>query len=349
MRVLLLALPLLLAGCARDVVLKPAVITFNTQARTAVAAAERQYDETIIRLNQQTADFLARNPDCGLALDIVPRRLNTPGATPAGAGYCLSEAEKAALTGPVKTERLPLASRETFAAQFRALGLLVDYVSFLAKHADDPSLTAAADIQSTANAVKGLGQGLSSLKTALGGEPIAEFANGGPVEKFATALASIAGQFELIAKQANDVSALERAIKSAQVPIGGAIDTLADSADAWACAALERRQIDANSYALNWSPKLASLDPAARKEVAQGWVNRAQFRLPAFCPGSDSPAAIRGEVATMLLGVKQAQNELLELANHNYTPAQRKAIIEATLSRLGTLLSRIATLVPVLP
>lgn len=340
---------LALAGCARDVVLKPAVIGFNADAHRSVDAAEAQYDAVIVRLNRQTADFIARNPECGLALDIVARSKN-PTSAQTGP-YCLTQAEQDALPGNVRVgkEKLPIASRETFATQFRAIHLLLDYTSFLARYADDPRSTAKADIEATASAVTGFGNGLSELDKAFGGAGLKEFAPGGAVSQFAGAIGDIAEQLELIVDQANDVAALEKAIKTTGPTINEAMTKLAASSDAWNCATIERRQIDANAYALAWSPKLPEMTLEARREVADVWVSQKQVPTPGFCVGGNAPAAGHGDVAEMLLGVRAANIELIDLANHKYTPAQRKAIAEATLSRLGTLLSRVAAAVPVLP
>ena len=330
----------LATGCARDVVLKPAVIAFDSDARASVDAARHQYDDTIVRLNRQVADFIARNPECGLARQITPRDGKGP--------YCLSEAEKNALPGNVRirTEDLPIVSRATFDAQFRALNLLLDYVSFLAAHADDPKLTAKGDIKATADAVQDLGKGVSDLSVAFGGRGFKEFAPGGAVEKFGSALGDLAGQLELIAKQADDVAALEGAIKSSKEPVNGAIDLLAANADDWTCAAFERSQIEANDFALKMTPKLPGIDEAARADIASKWIARVMLDFPAYCPGGGGrgPATSHSQVAEMLLAVKSANAELVDLANHKYTPAQRKAIADATLSRLGRALSRIASL-----
>lgn len=337
-----------LGGCARDVVLKPAVIAFNSQAQAAVDDAAAQYDQTIVRLNRQTADFLARNPDCGLFLEILPRRAN-PEARQTGS-YCLSQAEGDALAGRKSTETLPIASRETFAAQFTAIHLLIDYISFLAKYADDPASTSKAEITATATAVGGLGKGLSDLKVATGGKPLKEFAAGGAVEKFGTALGDLAEQFELIAREADDVARLEGRIKSSAVPVNKAIDDLAVNADSWDCAAFERRQIDADAFAQAWGPKLPDLAIETRREVAGQWLAQVQGGLPSYCPGTADGARVgHGEVAAMLLAVKTANIELTDIANHKYTPAQRKAIAEATLARLGATLSRIAAIITLVP
>lgn len=339
---------LALGGCARDVVLKPAVIAFNADAHRSVDAARAQYDAVIVRLNQQTADFIARNPECGLALEITPRRLNA--AAPQSGPYCLSEAEKNALPGNVRIakENLPLANQDTFATQFRAISLLLDYTSFLARHADDPRSTAKADIEATATAITGFGKGLSDLDKAFGNKGFKEFEDGGSVETFAGAIGDIAEQLELIVRQANDVAALEGAIRTTGPTINEAITRLAMSSDAWACATIERQQIDANTYAQDWTPKLPGMDIAARREVAGIWINQRQVPTPAFCLASPAAPVGHGEVAAMLLAVRAANIELIDIANHKYTPAQRKAIVEATLARLGTLLSRIAAAVPVL-
>ncbi len=348
---LLAGTALALSGCARDVVLKPAVIGFNAEAHRAIDASARHYDDAIRRLNRQTADFLAANPDCGLATEIVPRRRN-PTAPQAG-GYCLSEAEKERISARLVTEPLPIATRETFAPQFAALDLLVDYIAFLAVHADDPRLTSRQDIADTAAALTSLGGGISALSSSVGGPALSEFAPGGPVAKFATAIGALAEQIELIADQANDVKALESRIKASAPAINAALDDLAASADAWTCAAIERRQAEATSYAAEWNPRLAGLAADARRDVTQRFVTLAALKLPAWCPGAAQPGGVpakgHGEVAAMLLAVKATHLELIDIANHKYTPAQRKAIIEATLGRLGTLLSRLATVVPLLP
>lgn len=338
---------LALSGCARDVVLKPAVLGFNADAHRAIAASARQYDDAVNRLNRQTADFLAANPDCGLATEIVPRRRNP--AAPQTGGYCLSEAEKDRISAALVTERLPIATRETFAPQFAALDLLVDYIGFLAVHADDPRLTSRQDIADTAAALTSLGSGISALRSSVGGPGLTEFAPGGPVEKFAGAIGALAEQIELIADQADDVKALEARIKTSAPAINAALDNLAVNADAWTCAAIERRQAEATSYAAEWNPRLAGLADADRREVTRRFVALSMLKLPAWCPGAEKPARGHGEVAAMLLAVKATHLELIDIANHKYTPAQRKAIIEATLGRLGTLLSRLATVVPLLP
>jgi hypothetical protein len=338
---------LAVAGCARDVVLKPAVIGFNTDAHRAIDASARQYDDAIKRLNLQTADFLAANPECGLATEIVPRRANR--TAPQAGGYCLSQAERDAFSGRQVTEKLPIATRETFAPQFAALDLLVDYIGFLAAHADDPRLTTRADIAATAAALTSLGGGISALSGSVGGPAFNEFAPGGAVEKFGGAVGALAEQIEMIAKQANDVKALETRIKASAPAIEAALDELAVSADAWNCAAIERRLAEGPAYASEWNPRLAGLTLAARREVTQRFVALSVLKLPAWCPGAEKPGPGHGEVAAMLIGVQAAHRELIDIANHDYTPAQRKAIIEATLGRLGTLLSRIAAVVPLLP
>jgi hypothetical protein len=368
---------LLLTGCARDVVLKPTVISFNNDARAAVDAARKQYTDTIVRLNDQTAIFLAEHPECGLKLEITPRpeparqaKAEKTARTPISEKplpLCLTRAEreeKDKRDEKMQTAKLRIASEQTFVAQFDALQLLLDYVTFLGTYADDPKLTLQADIQTTAEAARGLEKGVNDVISAQNGKPIAVFSEGGIGSSFAGALKTLAGQFENIAKQASDIKKLRDAINASEQLVNPAIDQLADNADLWRCAEIQRLAVDANKYAETWDPKFTSLDLETRQTVARKWISLA-VDVPAYCPGvkieqtangpakADGNAASknpyaqekpvnRSNVARMLVAVKAANTKLIAIAHGRYTAAQRKAMVDETLRRLGTILSGLA-------
>jgi len=339
-----------LGGCARDVVIKPAVISFNGNARATVDEARKQYDATLTRLNGQTADFIARHPDCGLVEQIVPRRGNVPpDKIRPGDPYCIDPNDPLIPeTQKLARERLFVSDRSTFAVQFTALNLLIDYVTFLAKYADEPTLTSKSEIESTATAIKSFGQGISDLKAATGGSALKEFAEGGAVDQFSGAIGGLADQFEQIADQASDVSKLEGKIKESEPKISAALDMLVRSADLWQCAETERALIAAGDYANEWTPRLPMLDLTARKEIAARWIELRKSGMPDYCPGRSGGTTGHSSVGQMLVAIRTANGELVDIANHKYTPAQRKAIIEATLQRLGGVLTRAASLITLL-
>jgi hypothetical protein len=381
---------LLLGGCAEDVVLKPAVITFNSNAHAAVDAARQQYAATIVRLNNQTADFLAVHPECGLKTAIYPAAWNADAmkfsptgklvrsgkpiktqiaVAPDPPPYCLTpeQIQAASNVQNLRKQKLLLVSEQTFAPQYEALQLLLDYVTFLAKYSDDPKLTSQTEIKSTADSVKNLGDGINGIVAAAGGNPIPGFGDAGLVSELGQAVSALAGPLETIVDNASDVSKLKQAIKDSEEPVNRAIDRLATNADQWRCAEIEQLAGSADDYATLWNSKFSGLDYETRQSVARHWINMTVNR-PAYCPHlgpnpvASAPASAdgsplenrfadkkntsvnRSDVAMMLLAVKQANSELIQLAHGNHTDAQRKAIIEVTLSRLGDVLVRLAPL-----
>lgn len=359
MRVGVLLLLVLLAGCARDVVLKPAALQFSADAGTAVAAATVQYDGAIAMVNADIGQFLASNPECGLS-DPIVRRDVLMAQSPEVAellrreghrqdSVCLTAAERASIDRAglnLPTQKLPFVARRDFAPQFQALLLVSDYVAFLAEHADGPDAGAAAQIQSLSAAMQDFSGGLSDLVAAGGGNSSAPnlFAAGGPAAQFLDGFGVIAGLVQDIAGNAQDVRALEARIRTDTPRVQAAIAGLARNADQWSCASHISHRNRFAALTEEWNRDFAALPPAERAAIAERWVAMRTMPASGACAALTKvpPPEPQSTVGQMFAALGAAAGDLNRIAERDYTPAERQRMVEATLSRLGAIMQAVA-------
>lgn len=350
-------LPLLLAGCAHDVVLKPAAIRFGADADTATATAVSQYDAAIATVNADVGRFLVSHPECGLT-DPIARR-DTAMAQPALAplldrrhdSLCLNAAERAAIDRAADAAPdparyalpltpLPFVSRADFAPQFQALALISRYVGFLAEHADAPDAEAAAAIRSLSAAMQAFAAGLVDF----GVGEAATLSAGGPAQQFIGHFAGLAERVETMAGDADDVAALQQRIRRDTPAVAAAIRLLAADADLWSCAIhLAHRQRFAE-LTEEWNRDFATMDQPARTDAATRWV---EMHTAPASPACDAIAKGRAAVPVsavgqMMTALADAALDLNRIAERRYRPAERQRIVEATLARLGALMQAAA-------
>lgn len=202
-----LALALVLPGCAHDVIIEPAASTFAQDAGTAMTTVSQRYDETIRDLNEQNVRFLTDNPACGLntivrlrtpEADALLQTLGPPVAVadaevdappdrdrrrrlPEAPDACLSEAEWEQLDALLDTRRdldpamlapqrqLLILSRADFDLQLAAVEQVTDYVAELADAASEPEPSAAREIAGVAEGVLAISEGAGRLGEAGAG------------------------------------------------------------------------------------------------------------------------------------------------------------------------------------
>lgn len=354
-----------LAGCAHDVVLKPAASSFAGDATSALTSVSQRYDAVIGDLNEQNVRFLSDNPACGLntrvrlrttEADALLAKLGSPAAAePKDA--CLSDSEWGLIDDYLDTHRdlsaadiaperrLMILSRADFDIQLATVRTLTDYVKTLADAADEPDLTVASDIKAFSTGLTALGGGAGKLQEAFSrsdDNSLSElFAEKGPVASFAGHLADLGGSLEVIADQAKDVKALRGAIlgpTGQQVP--AQIDALAVDADQWSCIRYQARlgQIDAENQRL--SAQLPKWSREQRIPVVRDYLQKMSAVPEALCGAVRSGTRV-SPIGQMLAALKDAHVDLARIARGDLTPAERRREAVATMERLGAVFKAI--------
>ena len=357
----------LLAGCARDVVVKPIAAEFVNQAGPAIKAVSDGFDAAIADNNAATAGWLAANPDCGLSDQIalrtpaaaqflvppvaVPNRGRGRGDT-LGRQACLTPAEldqiatamRAAGKSTVEIDRvtgvqpLGVLGRDDFRMQLALVSVIQDYVLTIAQNIDEPSLTAKDEILASAASIKAFGGGLQAFRAGLKGKPAAPgaFADGGAVDRIGGALGELANAIEIIARQGRDVRAIRAAVAG---PTGRDIDaklkSLAIESDDWACVGALARLASLNRYKDLNGPRFARIPFEERQDIATQFVNQLAILPPQLC-STGNAAPLMSSTRQLLEGLKVAHGELRRVAvERKLTPDERRREIRATLARLG--------------
>lgn len=360
-----------LSGCASDVVLKPAVIGFVGDSRTAAAAINQSYDSLVADTNRNAALLLAANPECGMnvrpvvriANDEVQQVLSRPQAQAVadalatrlrikrhavpGDTYCISAfelqvAEK--LLGkdfqdlPVRSVPLFVLRGDEFAPQRAAVDALTAYVASLAELADDPELTAQADLKAVvaklklaAGDAKSIAEAVK-LDASLPRAAQAALSDGGAVDGYVAAVGALANSIELIVDQNRDVAALRAKLLSPDNDIEARIRDIGAKADIWFGQASLNRQNALMSQKAGVAEEVAALPFERRAEAMQAFV------------GSYAATQVkrRSPYGAMTEALAVAHADLRRIAEGRYTPDERRVLIRATLERLGDTLKAIA-------
>lgn len=360
----LVAAILLLTGCARDIILKPAASSFVADARSAVTQVDTLYTGVIGDMNERNAKLLADNPGCGLNTRLVLRTdianaiLRRAGRTTDGS-LCLSADEIEAIDASgapdarvalSTTKRLLILSPTDFMLRTAVVQQLTDYVALLADAMDDPKLTAADEIKDVASGVLALGQSAGDLRNAFTGTTDSKlsklFAASGPVDKFAGGLAELGGAIELIADQAHDVKTIERAVLGKGPDISRMVRNLAGDADQWACIRADVVRGQQMEEAASLGAGFAGLPDDRRLAAARTYLAAAATAPDPRCGIANPPPF--SAVGKMLDALADANDDLTRIARGDLTPAERRREAAETMRRLGAVFKAIASVGAVL-
>ena len=233
----------MLSGCARDVVLKPAVVDFVDKAKTATATAAQVYAKIDTDREMAVAITLAANRQCGLVTMYAHRRpadndlLSTPAAKVAAERYkakhslrdfsvphkdliCLTPDEVEiieAVDGNYKLERVDIRAAASlpvtdFKPQLDTINALIDYIAALAKSAGQPNLVIKDDITNVVTQLNTVVTDGTSAANGLGLLAAAGQTNvtdvQGQITKYSGAVGNLANDIETYVKQGHDVRSI---------------------------------------------------------------------------------------------------------------------------------------------
>jgi hypothetical protein len=358
-----------LAGCATDVVIKPAVNEFVEDSRTASESVTKSYQDLIADTNKATAMMLAANPECGFRIRVMARTrdldallrsrrgraaaaaearkrgIKTP-RVPATT-FCLTEFEQAVLNAPafdnatIMSTPLRVLDASDFKLQLDTVKVLTDYVGALAELADAPKLEAKARIEGVAGDLRSIVTEASGLAGALGvigqarADTFAAWAkDGGPISEYATAVGALADALENIAKQEQDVRKLRAMLLDPKNEIREKILAIGKEADDWNRHHQLVRQSMVMSSAAGITPELPKMSFEARTEAFGTFLRDYSVVRPSRT--SQSP------YGAMMVAMADAHDDLQRIARGEYTREEKRTIAAATLKRLGTVLRGIA-------
>lgn len=305
---------LALSGCARDVVLKPAVLDFVDKAKTATAAASQVYAKIGVDRETAVAITLADNPQCGLVTNYALRRpaddaiLSTPAAQAAANQYkaksnlpgltiphkgliCLSPDEVIIIreidpTYVLQREDVHASAGVAsipvidFKPQIDTINSMIDYIALLAKSAGQPNLVVKDDIASVVTKLNTVTTDSTSAAVSLGvlgaanQTSIADVQN--QITKYSGAVNGLANDIENYVKQEQDVRAIRSQLLSKDDNFDKHANEAGYDADCWLVfdLALQRDNLIKSVGA---GSDYAQLAFATRFDIAQKFLNDAKI------------------------------------------------------------------------
>lgn len=358
-----------LAGCASDVVMKPAVNEFVADSNSASESVTKSYQELIADTNKATAMLLASNSECGMNIRIMMRKaemdrlLRSPAARTAARAearrrgiklpkmpqdsYCLTDFERVVLENAypnstaLSSTRLRILDASDFKPQLDTVKVLTEYVGVLADLADEPKLEVKDRIDSIAKTVRGIGGDALTIGAALGvinAERNTEISgwvsDEGEIHQYATALGGLAGTLENIARQDQDVRALRARLLDPDNNIRETILQIGKEADDWSNQHRLVRQSLVSSMKRGVEPELAQMTFQDRTEAFSTYLQQYS--------GADPARAAKSPYGAMMVALAEAHDDLQRIARGKYTREEKRRMSAETLKRLGAVLKGIA-------
>lgn len=325
----LLAVPLLLAGCATNAIRLEAAGAVQARSREAVTATARYFDAIEQRRREAAAVLVASDPSC---LPATPLRLQVPVAPSAAAAPLCLAGDAPAPGHAVFDIDIGSSPRAVLAPRIALIAAIGDYADALAAILDAPKGDVAAEITAFADQADRLarfggfvaGTDLPNVNAAVASEQ----------GQSLVALIAFASDLAREARQTDDVRAL---VVERGAVVDRALASLSVQVTIWGKgAARNADDLYGNALFRTYIRNRASLSADQREQLAA--------RVFAAREAAKDGPARAAQVADAIDLAAKAQAGLREALAGRLTPPQRRAAARLNHDRITRALGLIATL-----